>query len=554
VRALAILSLLLIWGVGLSSLEEERASTLRTAAAETARSVQLLESHTLRTLDRLQTTAKVVDRWLRRTTATQRPATLDDLAAMLQEIRIDNSQDLDIRLFRQNGQMIPFGGRGDARISVGERPYFRTLVETGTLDWVISDPLLAADTGLALLPLARRVEENGYGAYAVGFGLIVDRFTSLFSSLHNNNRTTSLIYRADGGLLLRYPYNDGKFGRDALGQKKVAATANGRAMADGETITDNEGGQHLYSFRRLENYPLLIVSSISVEAALEQYSGRRALVLAISALASVVILGWTYAITRLLRRREAESVQLAEALSAVQAASEAKSNFLAKMSHELRTPLNAILGFSEIITEAMFGPVSDRYRGYAHDIRRSGQHLLSLINDILDVARIEAGRHELHSEPLRLTDLLHDTASMLTERAAARKLHLEEDIDSDLPALLGDRRAIMQMLLNLYGNAIKFSPEGSVITGCIRRLNTGEIAIEVIDNGPGISVADLARVTQPFGRGKSTITQTTEGTGLGLAITKGLIELHGGRFELDSRPGDGLTARLVFPINRQLRN
>jgi two-component system cell cycle sensor histidine kinase PleC len=229
----------------------------------------------------------------------------------------------------------------------------------------------------------------------------------------------------------------------------------------------------------------------------------------------------------------------------------AKSRFLATMSHELRTPLNAILGFSEIMRDEAFGPhANPTYKEYANDIHESGQHLLTLIDEILDISRIEAGRYELHEQPVSLTDIAEECHRLMRVRAENKGLKVNEDFAENLPNVWADERAMRQICLNLLSNAIKFTPSKGTVTLKVARTNTGGVALTVKDTGPGIPDDEIPRVLRSFGQG-SLAHQTAEGgTGLGLPITKGLIELHGGSFDLKSKLRYGTEVTVALPPGR----
>ncbi|HWU51156.1 MAG TPA: ATP-binding protein [Asticcacaulis sp.] len=232
-----------------------------------------------------------------------------------------------------------------------------------------------------------------------------------------------------------------------------------------------------------------------------------------------------------------------------EAANHAKSEFLANMSHELRTPLNAINGFSEIMASEMFGPLGhDRYREYAGDILSSGQHLLSLINDILDMSKIEAGKLTLRLEPVAIDEVVEDTLRLIRQRAEKAGLKIRVHLPH-LPDITADFRALKQILLNLLTNAVKFTPHGGSIT--ISAVATEDnVHISVADTGIGIAEKDLKRLAKPFEQIENQFSKTREGTGLGLALTKSLIEMHHGRFEIDSALGEGTTAQVILPIRQ----
>ena len=251
-------------------------------------------------------------------------------------------------------------------------------------------------------------------------------------------------------------------------------------------------------------------------------------------------------LAELARKYEAEKIR-------AEGANRAKSEFLANMSHELRTPLNAINGFSEIMVAEMFGPLGDRrYKEYCGDILKSGQHLLALINDILDMSKIEAGKMNLSFERLHVEDLVEDCVRLVRNRAESTGLNLSVDLP-DLPEFEADYRAIKQVLLNLLSNALKFTPHGGRVTVTAERkrdLTGDRLRISVIDTGIGISEEDMERLAKPFEQIESQLSKTQQGTGLGLALTKSLIELHGGDLEIKSKPGQGTTVTVVLPVHQ----
>jgi len=239
--------------------------------------------------------------------------------------------------------------------------------------------------------------------------------------------------------------------------------------------------------------------------------------------------------------------QLREAKDAAESAYASKTRFLANMSHELRTPLNAIIGFSEMIQRQLLGPVGNtRYLEYVGGIRQSGEHLLDLINDILDMSKIEIGKYELYVEELNVGKIIRLAIHMVEGRAHESQVRLVADDIPDDIQIMADRRAIMQVLLNLMSNAVKFTQEGGTVDiRCFREL--GGVAIVVSDTGIGIPKDKLSLVTMPFEQVSSEFTRNHEGTGLGLAITKDLIELHGGTLDIDSEVGVGTIVTVLLP-------
>jgi two-component system cell cycle sensor histidine kinase PleC len=237
----------------------------------------------------------------------------------------------------------------------------------------------------------------------------------------------------------------------------------------------------------------------------------------------------------------------AEEKTRAEEANQAKSKFLANMSHELRTPLNAIIGFSEIMEAAMFGPLgADKYREYCQDIRESGQYLLEVINDVLDMSKIEAGRIRLDLEELDLERILADAMRVVSARAQDKRLTLTADVAADV-RFKADRRALKQIALNLLSNAVKFTPEAGRVT--VRgRASSCSILFAIEDTGIGISKEALVRLGRPFEQVESQLTKSHQGSGLGLAIAKSLTELHGGRMRIRSTLGAGTVVIVRLPL------
>jgi two-component system cell cycle sensor histidine kinase PleC len=259
-------------------------------------------------------------------------------------------------------------------------------------------------------------------------------------------------------------------------------------------------------------------------------------------------------IQTLMLRHEREELTVALTIEKTRAelASQAKSDFLATMSHELRTPLNAILGFSEVMSEGLFGPLgSERYVDYCRDIYTSAHHLLSLINDILDSAKIEAGKYELHEEPIDLPQVVATAARLMRPRADQKGIIFALNL-APVPQILADERALKQILLNLLSNAIKFTPEGGKVSLSAACSESGAVRLEVRDTGIGIPSEDLDKVLDQFSRARNAHLSGESGTGLGLPIVRALVRLHGGDLRIASEPGAGTVVSVEFPVSRNL--
>ena len=230
----------------------------------------------------------------------------------------------------------------------------------------------------------------------------------------------------------------------------------------------------------------------------------------------------------------------------VETASQHKSDFLANMSHELRTPLNAIIGFSQVLREGMVGDVNEKQREYLDDILSSGQHLLSLINDVLDLSKVEAGQVELQVAPFSLQDALERGVSMVREQATTEGVQVTLHKNGSLDVVSGDERRMSQVIFNLLSNAVKFTPTGGQVDVSAKRIN-GEMRVSVADSGPGIAAEDLDRIFEEFQQTEAGARQL-EGTGLGLALSKRFVEMHGGRIWCESEVGKGSTFEFTLPL------
>jgi signal transduction histidine kinase len=245
---------------------------------------------------------------------------------------------------------------------------------------------------------------------------------------------------------------------------------------------------------------------------------------------------------RLFREIEEKGRQLA-------IASQHKSQFLANMSHELRTPLNAVLGYAELLADGLYGELPERARGVLERIQSNGKHLLGLINDVLDLSKIEAGQLVLANEDYTITGLVQSVTSATESLARGKGLTLATDVPAGLPTGRGDERRLTQVLLNLVGNAIKFTETGRIEIAA--RTAGGFFDIAVTDTGPGIAEADQARIFEEFQQVDNSSTRKKGGTGLGLAISRRIIEMHGGTLTVQSRPGEGSTFRIRVPVRSE---
>jgi signal transduction histidine kinase len=342
----------------------------------------------------------------------------------------------------------------------------------------------------------------------------------------------------------------------------VRGTVGGRSVLESRTVqvADLQNEHHefpdavenarRFGFRTILSVPLLregiAIGGIQLRRAeVQLFSERQVALLQTFADQAVIAMENVRLFTELRSRNH----DLTQAHAQLEAASRHKSEFLANMSHELRTPLNAIIGFSEVLSDRMFGELNEKQEEYLQDIHVSGQHLLSLINDILDLSKIEAGRMELELTDFDLASPIQNALVLVRERAGRQGIALGGTIDVNLGTIRADERKVKQVLLNLLSNALKFTPEGGRID--VRAaVNDGMAEISVTDTGVGIAPEDQTVIFEEF-RQVGTADKKVEGTGLGLALSRKFIELHGGRIWVESRVGQGSTFTFTLPVGRQ---
>lgn len=297
-----------------------------------------------------------------------------------------------------------------------------------------------------------------------------------------------------------------------------------------------DGVLRAHAYRMVESYPLVAAVGVAVEDIEAAVADLRRTLFVLAAILTLSILLVTLFL--LVQHRTAERLRAALALN---------RNFLARVSHELRTPLNAIIGFSEVIRDQMLGPqAGGRYADYARDIHESGRHLLGLINDIMDLSRLQAGTLPLNPEPLDVALVVEWAFRMVSPQADAKAIRLDLNVEPGSHSVSADERAMKQMLLNLLANAVTFTPNGGRILVTVSGGAEGGCRVRVMDNGIGMTPEQIHQATVPFGQPEVHVSQPGQGSGLGLSIVKSLMEAHGGRLHIDSRPGEGSQFTLDF--------
>ncbi len=366
------------------------------------------------------------------------------------------------------------------------------------------------------------------------------------------------LFRRGGTLLVRYPtaepYVGRVFDKQALFQKPLAETGSAIIYAPGAA----DGVRRIMSAHVVRNYPLVINVSNTERAVLAGWHYQSAVILAVTGAAIILIVLSGLLIERHLdlqtriAQSQFEREQANRAREVAEAASKAKSSFLANMSHELRTPLNAIIGFTDMLAGRYFGKLTAKQAEYVRDIGASGHHLLELINTVLDMSKIEAGRYELYEEPVDIRSVFEETYTFLRLRAKESEVDLKVRLDEGLPAVRADRRALLQIMINLAGNAVNFTGAGGRVTLDAACGPDGGINLTVHDSGPGIPDSALVHIFEPFQRSDARLSRKRGGSGLGLSISKMLAELHGGSLSIESALKVGTTVTVRLPASRAL--
>jgi len=443
------------------------------------------------------------------------------------------------------------------RIYVGDREHFTVHRGVDTDALFISKPIFGRVSGRWSIQVTRRLNHaDGSFAGVMLISLDPQYLAAFFNRIDlGGDGFISVVGRDDMVVRAR---------TSAIGANAPARNLTGTTLpamlakapsGTYETVSPVDAVYRIVGYRALDEYPLVVVVGMSRDDILASFDTRATWLISGGGLISLIFLCVAFFLIRQNARQRrtestlrSQSTELLKRREEADHANRAKSQFLANMSHELRTPLNAIIGFSDLMRNSVFGPIgSPKYLGYARDIHRSGEHLLGLINGVLDMSKIEAGRYDLQIEDVHLGNIASDCARIVSVPAEQAMIALAAAFDSELPLVRADARALKQILLNLLSNAVKFTPKGGRVSVTAASVPDDMIAISVTDTGIGIAEDELGRVFEPFRQAESATARNYGGTGLGLAITKRLVELNGGSLVIESRVGVGTTVTILIP-------
>jgi|GEM_PF-5707969 len=547
--AVVIFALLVVAGIWATTMQRVgayREQLRRDAEAELYGAQKTMHAHTRRTLETAMVLMASTDHLIG-----DGNTPMDDIEGILRRLQSFDEEPIEIGLISNNKQVWRVGDARGHATDVSDRDYARALDYSRSGDVHVAAAGKSRISGESMLTLSMKARPNHHGIDGIIAGIPAEHFKEAYRDLLLTAPAYIGILRQDGLVLFATPDRLGVVGStlpaDYLEQLRQRKGSSGLVeYRDGRNIKNLLAG-----YAMLEKLPITIFVGIDLDLLDAKWRHQVAVPLLLGVIATLLSLAFLALILALLRRRDSEAAQLREALRSAEAANDAKRHFMARMSHELRTPLNAILGFSEIVSGGLLGPLSKTYQSYGQDIHRSGQHLLGLVNQVLEIARLEAKAMPLHESACKLGTSIEEAVDMM--RSAATMKQLQLDIGDLPPAtqLHADPLLLRQMLLNLLSNAVKYTEPGGQIMVAASTEADG-LAITVSDTGRGISEADKLHIFEPFGRGNSMVARTEDGFGLGLPIVRSLMELHGGRIDLQPGPQRGTAATLLFPARRIL--
>jgi signal transduction histidine kinase len=485
-----------------------------------------------------------------------------DIHELLRDKIGDTPQIDALSLVDSEGNVVNFTRSWPApSINVADRDYFIAHRDDPALGPFISAPVRNRGTGTSTIYLVRRISDPEGNFVGLILGAIETRYFEEFYRTVSPERGGAIqLFRRDGTLLARHPSTEASIGQtftNAPLMVGILARTDSGVFHTANSMID--GKARVLAGQAVRNYPLAISVGAVKEEVLAAWLRQTKFILSIAGAAIALVVFSGLLLDRLFSMQlriaafHAERERADRARAVAEAASRAKSGFLANMSHELRTPLNAIIGFTEMLAGQYFGPLNDKQAEYIRDIGSSSHHLLGLISAVLDMSKIEAGRYELFDEEVEVAALLDEAVTFLRIRSKENEVTLRKQVEADLPPLRADRRALLQVALNLISNAVNFTDAGGAVTASAGLRADGSMALTVADTGIGISPSDLAHLFEPFQHSDARLSRRRGGSGLGLSISKMLIEQHGGSLTVSSKMGEGTTILIILPADRVIR-
>jgi two-component system, cell cycle sensor histidine kinase PleC len=459
----------------------------------------------------------------------------------------------DLAVFDSNGNYLA-DATGEARyFDARHDEYFTVLRDQNSDSFHISLPYLSQVAPMWSLSFSRRLRnrDGSFGGIVLAT-IDLTQFENFYASLDVGRDGNITLWDGTASRVLsRHPANLNLLGRTFDRGPLYEFVKAGLSEGTLESVSPLDGVDRMLTFRRIPDMPLVISVAQAEHDVMAEWR-RDLFTYSIAFAFGAIIL---VSLTGVLLRQFAQQQRLVEALRGsmreAETASRTKTEFLACVSHELRTPLNAVIGFAELISTGITQDAA-KIRGYALDIHASGQHLLRIIGDILDMSRVEAGMLELHEEEIEIEPVIATCLRQVEQRALDRGVALRCALTSNMPIVRADKTRLTQTLLNLLSNGVKFTGRGGSVSVDATIQPDGSLAVSVSDSGIGMTEEELAIAMEPFRQVDSRLARHYDGTGLGLPLAKAFAELHGGKLLLDSVPGRGTIARIIFPPERVL--
>jgi signal transduction histidine kinase len=537
-----------VWSLAIwKTLDDER-EVHANAQAELLGAQNLMAAHFARAIDTAVLFADTTEKWM----AEQRQpfSASTDLMALerfIEGFGRHQSFSIRLRLFDADGNRISLPSFPEPEFNVADREYIKDLEGKPDDFFKIGLQSRSRATGGDIIPVSKLARPNIFKVKYIVAAIDVPDLNRLFDRIFISAPGYVGAFREDGHMIYRTPDPDGyvgiKLDLDYFMGPEVARNDLGVIL----NRTDPDGRPLTIAYKHVDRHPVYVYASFR-NADLDRRSvARRPIYFGSAMLVSLLSFAMAGLIAYFALIREREAASLRKALFTANAANVAKRDFLANVSHELRTPLNAIIGFSEMIGTGIFGKLSAKNAEYNGDVVTAARHLLTVVDQLLDIAAIEAGRARLNPEELDLSPFLRDIAQMLAAKAASRDIAIELAVPDGRRVLYADKRVLRQILLNLMDNAVKYShPNGRVRIGW-REAAAGRISLFVADDGVGIAPGELPHIFEPFWRSSDAYIARPDGVGLGLMVTKQLVEQIGGKIDVDSTLGRGSEFAIDIP-------
>jgi len=566
IAAVVIAVIIPMWAGVAVSIHQARETALKVMDLAAANLVYAFDEEITRTLDRIAGTMDAVANRMRV------PGSDMNIDTWSRQFPIVAGPIVAVGIIAPNGMLIAETKAPNLKpIDVSHDEYFR-IHRTGKFKGLfVGAPVTGRISDQIVIPMSKRVETpDGRFLGVLLFLISPGKLTGLSQSINLGDNGSVTLIGNGGGILSRFS-KQSPDGLSGIGESIAGdispdiVTKDDHGSAIAASPTDHV--KRFFSYRHAADYPLVVAVGLDYEEGLALARAHAWTVSALAAIATLLLSALAFYLSEEIRRRairdmelhaaneqlRSANAELSESKKVAEVASQAKSLFLANMSHELRTPLNAIIGFSQLIKDQTMGPGKPVYADYAKDIFGAGEHLLEIINNLLDIAKIEAGQTTISDETVDVPELLAASLAAVRVQADKKKLGLVADVSRGLPLVRGDAVRLRQVLINLLSNAVKFTEAGqvSVTVACDA---TRGLSVAVADTGIGMSPAEIAIALEPFGQVENALTKKYEGTGLGLSIARHLVELHDGRLTIASVKGVGTTIHVELPAERLVRS